>query len=84
MKQYYVLFDNHTDGMGLYQELKKNKIAAVISPTPRSLSKCCGISLLITEKEVEVVKEIAQKGKLSYKKIDSLERSFENKRDRYC
>lgn len=84
MKQYYVLFDNHTDGMALYQELKKNGLSAVISPTPRSLSKCCGISLLISSEEVEQVKVIAQRSKLNYLRIDFLERSFDNHRDQYC
>lgn len=84
MKQYYVLFDNHTDGMALYQELKKNGLSALISPTPRSLSKCCGISLLISSEEVEQVKVIAQRSKLNYLRIDFLERSFDNHRDQYC
>ncbi|MBP7320810.1 MAG: DUF3343 domain-containing protein [Lachnospiraceae bacterium] len=84
MKQYYVLFDNHTDGMALYQELKRNGLSAVISPTPRSLSKCCGISLLITEDQVEQVEEIARRCQLSYLKIDFVERTFDNQRDQYC
>ncbi len=84
MKQYYVLFENHTDGMALYQELKKNGLSAVISPTPRSLSKCCGISLLILEEQIEQVKEVARCSQLSYLKIDFVERSFDNQRDQYC
>lgn len=84
MKQYYVLFDNHTDGMALYQELKRNSLSAVISPTPRSLSKCCGISLLISGDQVEQVEEIARRCQLSYLKIDFVERTFDNQRDQYC
>ena len=68
----------------LNQELKKNGLSAVISPTPRSLSKCCGISLLISSEEVEQVKVIAQRSKLNYLRIDFLERSFDNHRDQYC
>ena len=51
--QHYVIFPNHDNGMRLYQELKKQGISAVISPTPRTVSKCCGISLMIEEKDVE-------------------------------
>ena len=47
--QHYVLFPNHDNGMRLYNELKKLGVWAVIAPTPRSASKCCGISLIIKE-----------------------------------
>ena len=48
--QHYVIFPNHDNGMRLYQELKKQGTSAVISPTPRTVSKCCGISLMIEER----------------------------------
>ena len=45
--QHYVLFPNHDNGMRLYKELKALGVRAVISPTPRTASKCCGISLMV-------------------------------------
>ena len=51
--QYYVLFPNHDNGMRLYKKLKEEGVGAVIAPTPRSASKCCGISLLVKEKDIE-------------------------------
>ena len=45
--QHYVLFPNHDNGMRLYKKLKEEGVGAVIAPTPRSASKCCGISLLV-------------------------------------
>ena len=40
--QHYVLFPNHDNAMRLYRELKKLGVRAVIAPTPRVLSTCCG------------------------------------------
>ena len=54
--QYYVLFPNHDNGMRLYKKLKEEGVGAVIAPTPRSASKCCGISLLVKEKDIERIR----------------------------
>ena len=43
MKQYYILFKNHDNGMRLYNSLKSKNIKATIAPTPRVASKSCGI-----------------------------------------
>ena len=59
---YYVLFQNHTDAMALYRALKGESIYAQISPTPRELSVCCGVSLLIKGEDVERIKEIENSG----------------------
>ena len=53
MKQYYVLFKNHDNGMRLYNSLKSKNIKATIAPTPRVASKSCGISLLINKDDIE-------------------------------
>ena len=58
--QYYVLFPNHDNGMRLYHELKSLGIKATIAPTPRSASKCCGISLLI-QKQAAIERDINPK-----------------------
>ncbi|MDU3828412.1 MAG: DUF3343 domain-containing protein, partial [Peptostreptococcus sp.] len=48
-KVYYVLFNNHTNGLKLHKVLRSKGLTATISPTPRSLSKCCGVSLIVDE-----------------------------------
>ena len=53
MKQYYILFKNHDNGMRLYNSLKSKNIKATIAPTPRVASKSCGISLLINKDDIE-------------------------------
>ena len=51
--QHYILFPNHDNAMRLYRELKKLGVRAVIAPTPRSASKCCGVSLILKVAEVK-------------------------------
>ena len=51
--QHYVLFPNHDNGMRLYGILKEAGIKTTIAPTPRVASKCCGISLLVREEDLD-------------------------------
>lgn len=55
---YYVLFPNHQEGLRLYRKLKDAGIKCTISPTPREASSFCGISLLVSEKNVEKVNRV--------------------------
>lgn len=80
---YYVLFQNHTDAMALYRALKGESIYAQISPTPRELSVCCGVSLLIKGEDVERIEEIAAARNLNYLSIDGLNNTFDNTRHKY-
>lgn len=82
--QHYVIFSNHDNGMRLYQELKKQGIPATISPTPRAVSKCCGISLMIDEKDVAAVESCAREKKIEILQIAAIERDLNPRRDRYC
>lgn len=50
--QHYILFPNHDNAMRLYRELKKLGVRAVIAPTPRSASKCCGVSLMVEKDNI--------------------------------
>lgn len=82
--QHYVIFPNHDNGMRLYQELKKQGTLAVISPTPRTVSKCCGISLMIEEKDVEAVEKCASDHGIEILQIVAVEKDLNPRRDRYC
>jgi len=55
---YYVLFPNHQEGLRLHRELKAAGIKCTISPTPREASNFCGISLLVSEDNVEKVGKV--------------------------
>lgn len=67
----------------MYRTLKKRSIYAQISPTPRELSVCCGVSLLIHGEDVEQIKEIAEADHLNYLSIDGLNNTFDNTRHKY-
>lgn len=82
--QHYVLFPNHDNAMRLYRELKKLGVRAVIAPTPRSASKCCGVSLMVEEKDLEEIQSTAVEKKIEILKIAEVEKDFNPHRDRYC
>lgn len=80
---YYVLFQNHTDATAMYRSLKSKDMYAQISPTPRELSVCCGVSLLVKGEDVERIKEIAEEEGLAYLSISGLNNEFDNTRHKY-
>jgi hypothetical protein len=80
---YYVLFQNHTDAMAMYRTLKEMGIYAQISPTPRELSVCCGVSLLVHGEDTDEIRRIASEKPLEYLKISGLNNTFDNTRHRY-
>ena len=83
-KIFYVLFNNHENGLKLNSLLKENSLKSTISPTPRSLSKCCGISLIVEEDELEDVKRVVKENDIEIIAIEFLERDINPNRDVYC
>ena len=73
MKQYYILFKNHDNGMRLYNSLKSKNIKCTIAPTPRVASKSCGISLLINKDDIEKIIDIVE-----------IDKNINQNRDKYC
>ena len=67
----------------MYRSLKEKDIYAQISPTPRELSVCCGVSLLVHGEDVERIKEIAKEEGLAYLSISGLNNTFDNTRHKY-
>lgn len=82
--QQYVLFPNHDNAMRLYKELKDLGVRATIAPTPRAVSKCCGVSLLVEEKDLEQIQKCAAEHSVEILKIAAIERDINPMRDRYC
>lgn len=82
--QHYVLFPNHDNAMRLYRELKKLGVWAVIAPTPRSASKCCGVSLMIREEEIGRISECIKENQIEILKIAAVEKDVNPRRDKYC
>ena len=82
--QHYVLFPNHDNAMRLYKELKKLGVRATIAPTPRVLSKCCGVSLLIEEKDIDEIGTCIDEHGIDVLKIEAIEKDINPMRDKYC
>lgn len=72
--QTYVLFPNHHEGLSLQRKLKEAGISCTISPTPRSASTHCGISLLVQADDVEVIWQIIREQGILVEKIVTLPR----------
>ena len=83
-KVYYVLFNNHTNGLKLHKVLRSKGLTATISPTPRSLSKCCGVSLIVDEAELEEVREAIRENDIEILDIEYIKKHVNNNRDVYC
>lgn len=83
-KIYYVLFNNHENGLKLHKLLRAEGLKATISPTPRSLSKCCGISIMIDEGEIDDVRRVVENNDVEIISIESVEKDINPNRDRYC
>ena len=56
----YILFSSHTDGWRLYELARDAGAKARISPTPRAARASCGVSLLASCDDVELLERLAQ------------------------
>lgn len=81
---YYILFHNHTEGMALYQYLRSHGERARICPVPRTVSACCGMSLLVLEEDIAAVRRRVEDSGIAIAGIAELPRDIDPRRDRYC
>ncbi|NLW91778.1 MAG: DUF3343 domain-containing protein [Syntrophomonadaceae bacterium] len=61
-------------GLRLKKELDGQDIKAMISPTPRDASKSCGISLMVDEGDLPLIRQIIVENNIEIIKIVSLAR----------
>lgn len=83
---YYVLFDNYTQGLALQEILQGENIPARISPTPRVLQGelSCGMALLVMPEHIEAVRECIERRGAEYHDIVSLPCQIQPHRNRFC
>ncbi|NLY08881.1 MAG: DUF3343 domain-containing protein [Tissierellia bacterium] len=81
---YYILFFNHTEGMSLYNYVKKKGIPVKISPAPRRATSCCGMSLLVDKDHIDAVRKCIDESGIVIDRIVPLENQINPDRDRYC
>jgi hypothetical protein len=68
VEKFYILtFENTHNAINGEMVLKNSNIKAVVMPTPTFISKSCGISLKLSEGEVEKVKPLISEGKIKIK-----------------
>ncbi|MBZ2174431.1 DUF3343 domain-containing protein [Schnuerera sp. xch1] len=73
MEKNYILFPNYSQGLKLESFLNDNNIKYVISPTPRKLSTCCGISIMYNKKDEDDIKAIIKNNSVEIKGLYTLE-----------
>lgn len=84
--RYYILFDNHTQGMMLHELLCDHDIPSRIAPAPRATDgkAACGMALLIHPDDIETARTCIEENNAEYVSIVPLENQLHKKRDRYC
>ncbi|MDO4501770.1 MAG: DUF3343 domain-containing protein [Coriobacteriia bacterium] len=84
-KAYYILVESSTTGMALYQALRAAGCVARISPVPRGLQACCGVSLLVKPEHIDDVRAaLDQPGMPPYEDVVELENQINPRRDVFC
>jgi hypothetical protein len=83
-KVWYVLFSNHTWGLLLDKALREAGIRATIVPTPRALSKSCGMALRTDGGALDAVRAVIAEKKIDILDIASLPDDIDPRRDKYC
>ena len=83
---YYILFQNYTQGMLLHELLREEHISSRISPAPRSIQGelGCGMSLLIQPEDIDRVRECIEKHHAEYYDIAALTCQINPRRNKFC
>lgn len=68
-----ILVDSTSHALKIEQILIKNNLSCKLIPVPRHLSSDCGVCVRINADQVDLVKELAQKNRATYREIQSLE-----------
>ncbi|APC79775.1 DUF3343 domain-containing protein [Clostridium botulinum] len=75
---YYILFPSHTEGMKMDSLLSKNKIKHTIVPTPRELSKSCGICIVYNKNDEDFIKKLIEDNEIKTSGLHSLTKIIKN------
>ena len=76
--RYYILFDNHTQGMMLHELLDKQGLPNRIAPAPRDTDgkAACGMALLIHPDDIDAVRTCIEENHAEYVNIVPLESTY--------
>lgn len=84
MAHYYMLFNNSNEAFAMHQALDRAGLSNQIAPTPRQLSICCGVTLLIQYEDIPTIKELVREKALSFLRIEGLDNDFDGHRHKYA
>lgn len=80
----YLLFEDHTDAMAMYEAARAQGLRPRVSTTPRQARACCGVALLVSRDEAHAVLDVAYKQGMAFEDMIALDRQIDPKRDVYC
>lgn len=83
---YYILFDNYTQGLALHELLHSEGLRARIAPTPRTVegSQPCGMSLLVKAEDIGAVRECIARRNAAYRDIVAMPCQIDPGRGKFC
>ncbi len=83
---YYILFDNYTQGLALYELLRSEGLSARIAPTPRTVegSQPCGMSLLVKAEHIAAVRACIERRRAEYRDIVEMPCQINPNRGKFC
>ena len=82
MLDYFVLFPNVTEAMALEKRLKEKQLKHTIAPTPRELSKCCGISIKYVLEDEAGIKQVVEEHRIKVEGFYSIDKKSRSVSDR--
>ena len=80
----YILFSSHTAGGLLSARARAGGARAWISPPPRAARASCGVSLLASCDDVELLERLAQEEGVPIEGVARLPRQLNARRDIFC
>ena len=80
----YILFSSHTDGWRLNALARAGGASARNPPPPRAARASCGVSLLASCDDVELLERLAQEEGVPIAGVARLPRQLNARRDIFC
>ncbi len=80
----YMLFEDHTDAMAMYEVARAEGFRPRVSTTPRQAKACCGVALLVSRDEAPGMLALAYGRDMAFEGMIALDRQIDPRRDKYC
>ncbi|MBE6989920.1 MAG: DUF3343 domain-containing protein [Ruminococcaceae bacterium] len=83
---YYILFDNYTQGLALQELLRTEGLPSRIAPTLRSIQGelSCGMSLLVSQTHIDAVRACIARHRAAHHSIVEMPCQIKPGRNKFC